>query len=296
VPEIPDDVTAKFTAQAKPFSFRANGQVHSLEGAEEYPDGSVYIPANLVPQIKQDQSNALHYRTVWRQQLEQAKSEGREQVEALSAQAKATEAVAMRLLDVLDNPTELQRIATDPREAELLKRALALTFKESAPRQMSAPSQNGSAQNGLPAQGQAEALQQQAQATLEDEVLTALAHDPKYAQLARDPETQQDLVQTFLLTLPSYFAEQNGQVVLDRYAVRNMLDREAKKAQAVYTANNQAARVAAELKAAAAKNALKGNAPKIPSAVPTRGSAPPGEQVSAGFRDAMEWKRAMGID
>jgi hypothetical protein len=139
-------------------------------------------------------------------------------------------------------------------------------------------------------------LQQQAQATLEDEVLTALAHDPKYAQLARDPETQQDLVQTFLLTLPSYFAEQNGQVVLDRYAVRNMLDREAKKAQAVYTANNQAARVAAELKAAAAKNALKGNAPKIPSAVPTRGSAPPGEQVSAGFRDAMEWKRAMGID
>lgn len=285
-PKLIDDATR---ATASPFSFRAERQEHQFPDAEYYPGHGVLIPETRIPELKQLLSEGVTHRLTFRQHLETVRSEARGQVEEASSKAQAYHNAALKMFDILSNPEHVQRLAEDPeREIELLRRELALELRAMKP-------SGAKVQQEAPAQEADAGLQEAAVSALEDEVLTALQHDPKYAVLARlNEEDRRDILSDFQEKLAAFFDEHEGQIVLDRHKVMAALDREVKRVTRLNEVQEKARREAEALRRATESNVQRQKKVDVPPAVPTRGSPSVGEQKKT-YKTADEWRKDMGL-
>lgn len=280
----PEFIAESIRKTREPFRFRAERSEHVLQDAEYYPGKGLFIPDSRVPEVKQLFAEGVTHRQSWRQTLESVRQESTGRVQEAEARANALNTAAVKLLDAIEQSGQF-----DEREINLLKRDLALDLRTAG---LQKPVVR---QEAEPDGQQAEVIQQQARSVLEDEVLTALAHNPKYSALAKlGEEDRKDLLSFFSETLPAYFDEQEGQIVLDRHKVLAALDRELKKVSRISEAQAEANRKAEALRKAAAQNELRNKKPVIPPAVPTKGSPTPSEGPRV-YKTREEWQREMGL-
>lgn len=282
-PSAPVDTRSPHETPA-PLTYRAGGREHIYPGAERMPDGSIVLKPDVHGRILNDLAAAHTYHTTWRDTLARTKQEAQHHVEQATAKAQGFEAVAERLF------AELEPLM-DAREFQLLARELSIDLTQRGALQpqrgtasLPAPGTSGQASGPDPDQ-----IRFQAQQTLVDEVLTRVQHDPAFNGLATDEATRNDLLNFFLETLPAYFAEQEGEVVLDTHKVKFALQREAAKIQATQQAKEAAAKEARELKAALERNAAKDKKPDLPATVGTRTTATP-TAGSPQFKNREEWE------
>lgn len=267
-----ESAVAPVADEPKPLTYRAAAREHTYPGAERHADGSVVFKPEAYSNLLNDLAAAQTYKTTWRDTLERTRNESRAAIEETSAKAQSYERIAERLFAVLGDPNELEKlIANHDREYQLLARELSLDLKGTGV----PPTRTGQAAM-QDAGADPEQLKFAAQQTLVDEVLTTIAHTPTFAALAPDEASRNDLLNYFLETLPAYFEEQNGQIVLDRHKVKRVLEREYQRHDAVAKAKADAAKEAKALKEAMERNAATSTAPNLPAAIPSRGSPAPG--------------------
>lgn len=274
--------------QATPLTFRAGGQTRTYDGAEILPDGSIKIGPEAIAKFRNDLGAAYTYHSTWQETLARTKQEAQQIAQDATTKAATYEGVAERLFAALQP-------LMDPREYELLAKELVLDMRTAGvtvqpQRIRTAPEQ--------PQGQELEQLRFSAQKTLVDEVLTHLTHNPTYAKLAPDDTARDDLLNVFLESLPAFFDEVNGQVMLNQTKVQKFMDREARRITDVEKVRAEESKKMADLQAALDKNAANGKTPNLPPIVAGRGSPPPGNTQTT-FKTRAEydaWKSSYGLN
>lgn len=266
---------------AMPWTFRAGGQRIPIQGATVSPEGTLQIPADQVPNIRQLLGEGMAYRTTFRQKEQewQTKVESAGAVE--KARAEKYNEAAVMLWGMIENPETLRALAENPERVELLKERLALKLQASdlrAPRPTVAENQQDPA-------AEQQAFQQAAREAFDEELDDFLEH-PAYKQAFTGDELQK-LKDRMGARWTAYFTDEQGETVLDRHALKAELDYEAGLRR---TAQEHAAKLA-DL---AAKNAAKQvTAPAVPSVVPAKGSPAPSDTPAK--KDKLAWAREHGL-
>lgn len=274
--------------QATPLTFRAGGQTRTYDGAEILPDGSIKIGPEAIAKFRNDLGAAYTYHSTWQETLARTKQEAQQIAQEATTKATTYEGVAERLFATLQP-------LMDQREFELLAKELLLDMRSAGvtpkPQAIQATEQQQQPQ-------EIEQLRFSAQKTLVDEVLTHLTHNPTYAKLAPDDPARDDLLNYYLETLPAYFDEVNGQVMLNRNKVEMVLKRETRRLDDVQKVKTEEAGKMAALQAAIDKNAANGKAPNLPPVVAGRGSPPPsdGQKTFKTRAEYDQWKASYGLN
>lgn len=274
--------------KGSPLTFRAGGREQTFQGAERFPDGSVRVSAESLPRLLNDLSHAHTYQTTWRREMEESKRQHQSAIEEVTAKATSYEQVAVRLFERLEEFMETKEYNLLARELDLDLRLAGTPSRTPTTTQLQQASQS---------QGDAEQIRSQAQQTLFDQVLTTIAHNPAYAALTPDEQSRNDLLGYFLETMPAYFVEHEGQVVLDTHKVNAVLAREARRITDVAEAKAQAQKEVQALKEAMEKNAANAKNPDLPPVVGTRNTAPP-SSGNRQFKNRAEydaWRQANGL-
>jgi len=274
------------SVQAQPLTFRAGGQTRTYQGAEILPDGSIKIAPDAIARFRNDLGAAYTYHETWQQTLARTKQEAAQIAQEATTKATTYENVAERLFSALSQYME-------PREYELLAKELALDLRGAGVQARPTHTEAAPEQQAQ----EVEQLRFSAQKTLVDEVLTHLTHNPTYAKLAPDETSRNDLLNFYLETLPAYFDEVNGQVMLNRTKVEMALQREARRLTEVEKVRSEEAKKLADLQAALEKNAAKEKTPNLPPVVSGRGTAAPGDTPTK-FETRAEyyaWRSSYGL-
>ena len=267
----------------EPFVFRADGQKFPVPGAALSSDGTLTIPADQVPAIRQLLAEGVSHRGSWRQREQEYKT----QIESASATEKARaekyNKASVLLWDRVTNPDWLASAAADPREIEYLRRELDLELKTAdlrAPRAPERPKQDPAVQQ--------QQLEQSARTALDEEV-ELLLDGPQARALYTSPEDRKALLARYQRRLNAYFTEHEGEIVLDRQVLREDFEDELKGRQEAHKAAKQA-------QDAAAFNARR-NAPPVtaPPVVSTKGPGSSNTGTGRIFKDKDEYRKAMGL-
>lgn len=273
--------------QATPLTFRAGGQTRTYDGAEILPDGSIKISPDAIAKFRNDLGAAYTYHSTWQETLARTKQEAQQLAQDATAKASTFEGIAELLF------AKLQPLM-DQREFELLAKELVLDMRTAG---VTSKPHVAQAAEPQPQPQEIEQLRFSAQKTLVDEVLTHLTHNPTYAKLAPDDPARDDLLNYYLETLPAYFDEVDGQVMLNRNKVELVLKRESRRHEDVQKVKTEEAGKMAALQAAIDKNAANGKVPNLPPVVAGRGSPPPGDSQKT-FKtraDYDAWKASYGL-
>jgi hypothetical protein len=253
------------------FVYRASGRKIPMEGAMLAADGSLTVPATQVPLLRQLFAAGVQHNEVYpqeRQQFEQriahaeaqAKSGGQKYNDAsLYLYDKFQSTPDWFLSRVSDPDLRAQLSAEWQREFDYIRRDVGHILKEAdlnAPRIQ--PQQ-------APDDSQMEAA---ARSALTEEIEDLLDITPHSAQLYNG-EDRQDLVRAFQSRLNAYVEDHDGQLVIDRHALKADFDREVRLQHRVRTVAVQATKDAEKAKHAAAFNAANGR-----TAVPSTPSRP----------------------
>lgn len=271
-PVTPDPVPV--TPAAEPFTFRANGQKHAIEGLTVAPEKAELVRSLLVDGMNHRQ-NFPRMQAEWKQRLAQAE----QMVEAKSGKYNKASVV---LWDKLS-----QLLADQPQELEMTRREVALMLKEAdmaIPQQPTAQPEVDEAQ-----------MEQAARATLTGYVEELFEDTPSAKQFFTD-EDKKDFAAAVQHRLNAYFVEHQGEIVLDTEAVKKDFEREIRLAQRAHQARETAARDAQKAKQAAAFNAAQVAKPTAtatptkPKPTPARAAAPSGQKPGwdQSFKSAWE--------
>src|SRR3990167_6575346 len=173
----------------EPFVFRGDGQKIPVPGASLSSDGTLTIPADQVPAIRQLLAEGVSHRGSWRQREQEYKN----QIESASATEKARadkyNKASVLLWDRVTNPDWLASASADPREIEYLRRELDLELKTAdlrAPKAPDQPKQDPAVQQ--------QQLEQSARTALDEEV-ELLLDGPQARALYTSPEDRKSLLE-----------------------------------------------------------------------------------------------------
>ena len=270
------------TTAGEPFVFRADGQKIPIPGSTLAPDGSLSIPPDQVPVIRQLLAEGVSHRGSWRQKEQEYQRRIEEASSVEKARADKYNHAAVFLFDKVNDPNWLQALVNDPeRELGLLRRELGLELKQ---REIVAPRVQEQVQQQEPDEAQLTAA---FGAALTDEV-DELLEDPRIRGVF-SPEDVKDLKDDFIARMAAYAAQIDGEYFVDRQAVKRAFDREVKLLQRAQKAREDAVK-AAEFNARRAQPA-----PNLPPVVSTK--APPAAPATAGTGPSSrdEWRKKMGI-
>lgn len=265
-----------------PFVFRAEGQKIPLTGAVVDKDGWLHIPPDQQPMTRQLLAEGVAHRGSWRQREADWQRQVSEAGAVEKARADKYNAAAVFLFDRINDPNWLQAVQQDPeRELALLRRELGLELKQ---REIAAPRAPEAPKAEAPNQQQVEAA---FTATLTEEV-DELLEDPRIRGLFT-PEEAEELKADFTERMAAYAAEVDGQIMLDRHAVKRAFDREVKTQQRIKQAAAEAA------KARTFNEKRNAPAPALPPVVSTKGPGGSGSTTKV-YTSKEEWRKAMRLD
>jgi hypothetical protein len=256
----------------EPFTFRANGQKHTIPGLVVPPEQQELVRALLVDGMNHRQ-NLPKLQTEWKQKLAQAES-------LVAARTEKYNRAAVHLFDKLK-----ALLAENPAELEMTKRELALMLKEADLTVPRAPEPAAQAEPG----GVDESA---ARATLAGYV-KELFEDTKDAAKLFTPEDRKDFEAHVQDLIESFFVEHEGEIVLAEHKVEALFKRELTKLQRAHQAREDATRAAQKLTEAARFNAATNAPVKPPVAArpkPALAAAPSGAAKTPDqlFREAWE--------
>lgn len=278
----PPPVTETTTAKADPFIFRGDGQRYPIPGATVSADGTLTIPADQVPNVRQLLAEGVAHRGSWREQQQQAKAATETATATEKARAEKYNAAAVLLWDHLTNPEWLAAAVQSPERLEILRERLEVALQRS---DLSVP--KGAAPAATDVATDDPRLEQSARAALEEEVELLL--EGPAARGFYTPEQRTALLKQYQRRLNAYFVEHEGQVVLDRHVLAEDFADELAQRQALRGVGD-ADRKAKEFNA-------RRNQPPAPAVPVVSPRGPGGSGTGAGriFKDKEEYRKAMGL-
>lgn len=277
-PPSPTPATpAPSTPPGEPFVFRADGQKIPIPGASLSPDGSLKVPAEQVPAIRQLLAEGVAHRGSWRQKEQDFERRVQEAGAVQEARATKYNHAAIHLLGIVE-----QLMAENPRELDLVRKEVGIMLREAdlkAPRieQPKAEPPSG------------EQLEQAARQTL-DGYLDELLETPQARAVYATEEARRAVKARYGKLLNAFFQEQEGgDVVLHENAVDAVFMEELQDKLAAREATEKA-RKAAEFNAKRAQ-------PAAPVPPVVSGKAPPAAPApsTAKYTDRDAWRRANGM-
>ncbi len=266
-----------------PFVFRADGQKIPIPGSTVAPDGSLTIPADQVPQIRQLLSEGVTHRGSWRKERESFQRQVTDATAAEKAQTEKYHRVGTRMFEAITNPEWLKMASEDPREVQHFIRELGLEMKEA---NLTVPKQPA---ERAPDAGTAQAeLQTAARDTLA-EYVEELLDTPQGKAAYPTAKDRQEVVARYARRMAAYFVDQQGDVALHENAVDADFQDELQW--------RHSARDAALKATKAAEFNAKRNQPNAapPPVVSAKGPGSTGSSGARTFKDAEEYKRAVGM-
>lgn len=264
----------------RPFTVRATGQVHPIDGAVLQGDGSLKVAPDQVGLVKQLLSEGLHHRATHRQREQEFTSRVEEATKRGTADATRWKSLFEHTYQLLSNPEALVALANGYDERfPILKDRLDVLFDRASlqmPREAPKAAEDPQASE--------RAVQEAASAAFHEE-LDDFLEEPGYASVFTGEELTA-LRERMEHRWTSYFTQHEGETVLDRHALKAELDYEAKL-------RTRASSNATALAKAAAANATRSAPPAVPSVVPARGSPTPSDTATK--PDRATWAREHGL-
>jgi hypothetical protein len=272
------------SAPGEAFVFRADGQKIPVPGAALSSDGTLTIPADQVPAIRQLLAEGISHRGSWRQREQEYK----QQIESASATERARSdkynRASVLLWERVTDPNWLAAAVADPREVEYLRRELDLELKTA---DLKAPAPRATPRSD-PAEQQQQ-LEQSARSVLDEEV-ELLLDGPHARALYTSAEDRKALLARYQRRLNAYFTEHEGEIVLDRQVLREDFEEELKL--------RQGAAKTASANAKAKEFNDRRNAPAVaaPPVVSPKGPGSSGGTAGRVFKTREEYNKAMGLN
>jgi len=134
-PDAPKEPTpAELLATQQPLTYVVDGATRTFDGAFVIPGRGAIIPNEVLPRL-QDRLNQADRLVAQNESLYQTAQEyqklgGRDGITEMMTQRALLDKVGALLINTLNNPDVLMRLATDPREREQLLRDVNLTARE----------------------------------------------------------------------------------------------------------------------------------------------------------------------
>lgn len=273
---------APTTPSGEPFTFRAGGQRIPIQGATLSPEGALSIPPDQVPQVRQLLSDAVAFRTTWRQEKQRYEAQLKEAGSHGEARAEKYNKASVLLWDRLS-----QLLAEHPTELEMLKREVALTLREA---DLAIPAAKAPARTTeVPQQQEPQApeiTEDQARAVLQEEIEDLL--DGPIARTLFTPQEREAVVKRYGRRLNAYFTEHEGEIVLDRQILKEDFEDEL-------NARKQAREAHLKLEKASQFNQKRDVTPPPAPVISTKGpSSAAGNPTPPQSRE--EWRRRNGLN
>src|SRR3990167_4620932 len=220
----------------EPFVFRADGQKIQVPGAAVSTDGTLTIPADQVPTIRQLLAEGVSHRGSWRKEKAESDRQLAEAHAAVDAvKEKYSEVGTLMYRILFDDPAALQALIDSPDRRELLQDRLALMWERSdlkAPKATKAPDADAGQQN--------QQLEQAARQTLA-EYVDELLETPQARAIYATEKDREEVKARYVRRLAAYFVDQDGELALHENAVDADFQDELKLRQAGRQAGADAA-------------------------------------------------------
>jgi hypothetical protein len=258
-PVAPPVVTPEPVAppEPEPYTVRFAGQKQPIPHTYRNADGSLVVKPEGVAVIQDLVTQGLANKHSWPR--EKAAYEARiKQAEAMAeAKPRKYNDAAVLMYDHITNPEWLARAAQNPEIVDLLRQRIEITLQRADLAIPKAPEVESAAPD--PQQ-----LQQAAASVLSEELEDLL--DQPSAKTLFGADERKELSETMLSLMPAFFTEHEGEIVLDRHALKRAFEREVSKQQRIQSAALKATQDAQKAREAAAFNAAQ--KPSVPAVRP----------------------------
>ena len=283
-PPVPPVASSPSTAQpsGQQFTFKANRQAYTIEGATIEPGKGLVIPEAQIPHVKKHLSAGVYWESNRRQIEQDVARRVEEATTTNKAEAEKYHGIALKLFDLLADPAQLSRLVSDHgREFDLLRRELSIEMRATP-----TPAKPAVAPEDQTAHLEAAASRSLSEA-IEDVV------DEAYEGLfsAEDLQEVRDAMQG---RLAAYFVQHEGQWYLDTHKVKADLDRDARRIKAVKEAEAKAKAEIEKIAKAQAFNA-KRDVPKSTPPTVAAGNSPAPAVTTPLSSNYEEWARRNGL-
>lgn len=272
----------------KPFSYRADGQIHSMDGVEEFDDGTIRVGPEAAHKIRTLISRGHHHDNGFHQRIAQEREAGQREVQRVQQEAKAYEQIAQLFLNAISDPERSMALASDPREQAYLKREALLLLRQSGvnpnqPQQSAAPAISDIGTWLEQPQNRDVAIN-----AANEYAFELLEQDPLFAGIKSD-EDKQVVFQALAEAFDDCFTIHNGQPSLDRVRMKRIMGQEARRVTDVRTVKSTITQQQSAAQAAANANAARDAKPAVPPAAATNRAAP--ATVPKSSESAKSWRQ-----
>ena len=265
------------TPEPEPYWVRHAGQRVTIPHAVRNADGSLVIKPEGEAIVRDLFTQALAHRESWPREKQKYEQQIQQAQEMAKAAPRKYNDAAVMLWEHISNPEWLNAAVANPERIELLREKLALTLQRA---DLTAPRMEE------PAKPDDDAINRAAVAVLSEELDDLL--DSPTAKTLFGAEERKELSETMLALMPAFFTEHQGEIVLDRHALKRAFEREVTKQQRIKDAASTAARDAEKARKAAAFNAAQ-QSTKTPAASPAIPAKPKPVPASTAAGATKSW-------